>query len=128
VLEHIPDDVAAMSELRRVLKSGDHAAPDRRQPGTTYEDRSIKTPAAKREAFWQEDHVRIYGANFADRLRHGGFTQVEKVNMREKLSVEEAHRYSISTRPPCLKGTLRRTSSTCTAAPPTPKKNHRLNS
>ncbi len=75
VLEHVPDDRAAMSELRRVLADGGLALvltpyrPDR----PTYEDASITSPLARMVAFGQQDHVRIYGTDQADRLRDAGF-------------------------------------------------------
>ena len=75
VLEHVPDDRAAMAELRRVLAPGGLALlltpyrPDR----ATYEDPSITSPLDRMVAFGQQDHVRIYGADLADRLRGAGF-------------------------------------------------------
>jgi len=75
VLEHVPDDHAAISELRRVLADGGLALvltpyrPDR----PTYEDRSITSPLDRMVAFGQQDHVRIYGTDLADRLRAAGF-------------------------------------------------------
>jgi SAM-dependent methyltransferase len=77
VLEHVQEDVQAMRELRRVLRPGgtalimgpvDYARP------STYEDPTIVTPEARLAAFNQNDHVRIYGADFDDRLREAGFT------------------------------------------------------
>ena len=75
VLEHVPDDRAAMSELCRVLSPGGLALvltpyrPDR----PTYEDPSITSPLDRMVAFGQQDHVRIYGNDLADRLRGAGF-------------------------------------------------------
>jgi len=75
VLEHVPDDRAAMSELYRVLSPGGLALvltpyrPDR----PTYEDPSITKPLDRMVAFGQQDHVRIYGNDLADRLSGAGF-------------------------------------------------------
>lgn len=73
VLEHIPDDRAAMSELARVLTPGGLALIQvpQRQGVPTDED-----PVASREErirrFSQADHVRYYGEDFADRLESSG--------------------------------------------------------
>lgn len=75
VLEHITEDLKAMSELFRVLASGGTCliqTPFRE--GTIYEDYSITSPAAREQAFGQDDHVRIYSAEgLAERLRSVGF-------------------------------------------------------
>jgi Methyltransferase domain len=75
VLEHVPDDRAAISELRRVLVPGGLClvlTPYR--PGRpTYEDPSIASPLDRMVAFGQQDHVRIYGSDLAERLRAAGF-------------------------------------------------------
>jgi SAM-dependent methyltransferase len=75
VLEHVPDDRAAMRELHRVLADGGLAlvlVPYR--PGvTTYEDPSITAPIDRMVAFGQQDHLRIYGSDLPDRLREAGF-------------------------------------------------------
>jgi len=75
VLEHVPDDRAAMRELRRVLTEGGLAlvlVPYRPRV-TTYEDPSIRSPLDRTVAFGQQDHVRIYGSDLADRLQEAGF-------------------------------------------------------
>jgi SAM-dependent methyltransferase len=75
VLEHIPDDREAISELYRVMKKdgwGSFQVPMRGE--TTYEDDSIITPEAREKAFGQSDHVRLYGSDFYQRLREAGFT------------------------------------------------------
>jgi Methyltransferase domain len=75
VLEHVPDDRAAMRELRRVLADGGLALVlvPYRPAVTTYEDPSITSPLDRMVAFGQQDHVRIYGSDLPDRLREAGF-------------------------------------------------------
>jgi SAM-dependent methyltransferase len=76
VFEHVPDDRRAMREVFRVLRAdgrliGQH--PVKWDRAETYEDPSITSPADRERHFEQHDHVRIYGRDFADRLRSVGF-------------------------------------------------------
>ncbi len=81
VLEHIPDDRAAMRELRRITAPGGWCLVmvpldvDRRK---TYEDSSITTPEDRHRAFWRPDHVRLYAPDIEHRLRAAGFA-VERI-------------------------------------------------
>ena len=96
VLEHVQDDAKAMRELRRVLRPGGTAlimCPVEQERPTTYEDPSIVTPEARREAFHQNDHVRIYGADFSDRLGAAGF-EVKPDRYGQRLG-EQAARYGL---------------------------------
>jgi len=78
VLEHIPDDRLAMSELYRVLKKetgwGIIQAPIDYSRDTTYEDFTITKPIEREKAFGQYDHVRWYGKDYIDRLSSVGFS------------------------------------------------------
>ncbi len=79
VLEHIPDDRAAMRELFRILKPGGIAllsTPINATRRTTYENPAIVSHPARWAHFSAHDHVRYYGLDFADRLTEAGF-QVE---------------------------------------------------
>lgn len=76
VLEHIPDDAAAMSELFRLLKPGGLAlltVPVNPSRQATYENPAVTTPAERWAHFSAHDHVRQYGLDFADRLAAAGF-------------------------------------------------------
>jgi hypothetical protein len=76
VLEHVEDDRAAMRELCRVLAPEGFAivlVPLDLERSETYEDPTITDPAERERAFWQSDHLRLYGSDFPDRLREAGF-------------------------------------------------------
>lgn len=93
VLEHVPEDGVAISELHRVVKEGGCAVilVPKYDIDETHEDESITSPEGREEAFGQHDHVRKYGRDFEDRLAKAGFS----VNTRtyahelEKSSVEK---------------------------------------
>lgn len=78
ILEHIPDDTKALSELYRVLKKGGWGiltVPILTSLVTTYEDASITTEAGRLLHFGQADHVRVYAKNdFVSKLQAAGFT------------------------------------------------------
>jgi SAM-dependent methyltransferase len=77
VLEHVEDDRRAMRELYRLLKPGGKLIamiPIVEGWDETYENPAIKSESDRWAHFGQKDHVRIYGADFVDRLRSAGFT------------------------------------------------------
>jgi len=76
VLEHIPDDANAISELFRILKPGGWAilqTPISPSLPHTYEDLTITNCTERERAFGQHDHVRIYAMDYVDRLKTAGF-------------------------------------------------------
>lgn len=76
VLEHIPDDHKAISELFRVLKPGGFAllqVPISYHISVTMEDFSITDPHERLLVFGQSDHCRLYGPDYVDRLCACGF-------------------------------------------------------
>jgi SAM-dependent methyltransferase len=80
VLEHVPDDHLAMSELFRVMKNdgfGIFQVPIDYNREHTYEDFSITTPEGRIKAFGQHDHVRWYGRDYKNRLAKVGFKVLE---------------------------------------------------
>jgi predicted SAM-dependent methyltransferase len=77
VLEHVPDDSAALREIWRVLSTQGWAiltVPQKDDLPTKYEDHAITTPEGRKQAFGQEDHLRIYGDDFGRLLEAHGFT------------------------------------------------------
>jgi SAM-dependent methyltransferase len=86
VLEHIPDDVTAISELYRILKPDGWAlilVPFNAERAETFEDASIVDPKERSRLFGQYDHVRVYGRDFVARLQHAGFTVHQEFYVRE---------------------------------------------
>lgn len=97
VLEHIPDDKKAMSELFRVMKSGGMGVfqvPLDTNRTLTFEDNSITDPAERTRIFGQYDHVRIYGMDYFDKLQSIGF-QVDSIQYAKRFSLEEIEKYRI---------------------------------
>lgn len=74
VLEHIPDDGAALAEVRRILAPGGLLVLQVPIGGDrTLEDPSATSDEARLEKFLQEDHVRLYGRDLAERVEAAGF-------------------------------------------------------
>jgi SAM-dependent methyltransferase len=76
VLEHVPDDLAAIREIHRILKTSGTAiltVPQKDPPSLTDEDSSVTEPKERERRFGQKDHLRMYGDDFSDRLRSVGF-------------------------------------------------------
>ena len=93
ILEHIDDDLKAMSELWRVLKKGGYCIVQTPfKEGAIYEDDSITLPEEREKHFGQSDHVRIYSAEgLRSRLERAGF-RVEVRNYTEKY--ENVHGFN----------------------------------
>lgn len=97
VLEHIPDDRRAMSELVRVLAPGGWAVlmcPIGRNRATTLEDLDVRTPADAMRAYGQEDHVRLYGSDYRQRLADAGFS-VSVHHFLDEIAPEVVDRYAL---------------------------------
>jgi SAM-dependent methyltransferase len=97
VLEHIPDDALAMSELFRVMKKGAWAilqVPIDYNREITYEDFSITTPEGREKAFGRHDHVRWFGRDYKDRLKRAGFV-VNEDDFVKSFSPENLFRFGL---------------------------------
>ena len=98
VLEHVPDDLSAMRELRRILNSDGWAAlmvPIEGQ--TTQEDPSIVDPMEREKLFGDREHVRLYGEDFQDRLVEAGFA-VERFDADKVVGAENKIRFGVKDR------------------------------
>ncbi|MCB0399625.1 MAG: methyltransferase domain-containing protein [Winogradskyella sp.] len=98
VLEHIPDDTKAMQELYRVMKPGGFGIfqiPQDLNRESTFEDNTITDKVERAKIFGQYDHVRVYGRDYFDKLRHVGF-KVEEVDYTATLSDSEIDKYRLA--------------------------------
>ena len=84
ILEHVVDDIKAMSELFRVLKpNGTVLIQTPFKDGEIYEDYAITSESERLIHFGQEDHVRIYSVDgLKKRLESVGFSII--VNQYKK--------------------------------------------
>jgi len=97
VLEHIPDDLQAMRELRRVLRDDGTLfiqVPYDRDVAETDEDPTITDRAERIRRFGQFDHVRKYGRDLITRLQSVGF-DVRAVTVDETLSAADKTRFGL---------------------------------
>jgi SAM-dependent methyltransferase len=98
VLEHIPDDRKAMSEMYRVLKPDATAiitVPIDEKIKTTYEDFSITSPDEREKHFGQWDHVRWYATDIVDRFKEAGFRNVELVRFADQFSKADYAKFGL---------------------------------
>lgn len=75
VLEHVADDLQAIREVTRVIRPGGYAilqTPFSAVLERTWDDGGIVSPESRREAYGQEDHVRLYGRDIFERIGRGG--------------------------------------------------------
>jgi SAM-dependent methyltransferase len=97
VLEHIPDDKKAMSEMFRVLKRSGTAVitvPLDEKSDKTFEDANITSPKDRQRYFGQWDHLRLYGVDIKNRLEEVGFS-VELNKYGNNFSEKEFKKYGL---------------------------------
>ncbi len=98
VLEHVPDDKKAMSEILRVLKPGGYAilqVPADFNRTDTFEDNSITDRAKRAEIFGQYDHVRVFGTDYPERLKSVGFI-IDEENYFDLIPQNIKDQYSLN--------------------------------
>jgi len=97
ILEHVEDDRQAMRELWRILRAGGWGvilSPLDESRETTFEDDSITDEKERTRLFGQYDHRRIYGRDYAARLREAGF-EVDVIDYKQTFSAGEQALYAL---------------------------------
>jgi len=100
VLEHVDDDQLATSELCRVLKPGGWGilqSPIDYARQSTYEDATIIDPLERERHFGQDDHQRVFGLDYGERLLAAGF-EVTESRWAGELTVDELARFGLDPR------------------------------
>lgn len=98
VLEHVPNDIKAIKELYRVLKSGGYAilqTPYSQMISNSFENIEINTKELRRKYYGQSDHVRIYGQDLFEKIKLAGF-KLKIVKSEELFNSEEARIYGFN--------------------------------
>jgi len=99
VLEHVHEDRRAMAEIHRIVKPTGWAlitVPYYYDRLTEEEDPADPyTPEERETAFGQHDHVRYYGIDVIDRLRHAGL-RVTPVELFDELTAGERELYRVA--------------------------------
>lgn len=104
VLEHVPDEMKAFSELHRVLRLGGYAilqTPYCEKLKNTFYDEGITDPEARLQAYGQADHARLFGLDIFDKIEKVGFKSCV-VKHQELLSGVDANYYGVNVREPFM--------------------------
>lgn len=97
ILEHVADDHLAMREMYRVMRPGGWGvmlSPVDEGRADTFEDDTITDPDERTRVFGQYDHRRVYGRDYAERLRHTGW-QVDEVDYFTALPPDQQKLYGL---------------------------------
>lgn len=89
IMEHIPDDQAAMRELFRVICPNGvviFSTPIVHNWDKTYTNPSVTTDAERDLHFGQRDHLRVYGRDFRSLIERVGFDVSENIAFEPDVS------------------------------------------
>lgn len=98
IMEHVEDDRLAMREILRIMRKGGWGvilSPVDLQRETTFEDDTITDEAERTRIFGQYDHRRIYGRDYAERLRDAGF-EVYECDYANLIPAKEKQLYALT--------------------------------
>ncbi|MBQ4533080.1 MAG: methyltransferase domain-containing protein [Alistipes sp.] len=101
IMEHVEDDRLAMREILRIMRKGGWGvilSPVDLQRETTFEDDTITDEAERTRIFGQYDHRRIYGRDYAERLREAGF-EVYECDYANLIPAKEKELYALTDEP-----------------------------
>lgn len=100
VLEHIPDDRKVLQEMYRVLKKGGvvFISVAMNHTKETDEDPEVKTPEERLKRYRHVGHYRLYGYDFAYKLKEAGFKS-EYITAKDILSMDKILKYRTSDLP-----------------------------
>jgi SAM-dependent methyltransferase len=97
VLEHVDNDMIAMSEIYRVMKPGGFSillVPNDFSSQVTFEDDSITSAKERALIFGQYDHKRVYGLDYPERLSKAGFI-IPSTNYLDEIADELKARFCL---------------------------------
>lgn len=101
IMEHVEDDRLAMREILRIMRKGGWGvilSPVDLQREKTFEDDTITDEAERTRIFGQYDHRRIYGRDYAERLRDAGF-EVYECDYANLIPAKEKQLYALTDEP-----------------------------